>query len=233
MVKKELLRSDYRIRKLIGVLGVLLPVILFLFHGELLSSISHYYYTKASIFFIIILSVFGLFLVSYKGYEIDKETENISDNVITNIAGVGALIAVFLPTSCAGSHSAIIIQICRIADYPLFGHCDTLTSTMHLIGAGIFMLAVGWMSYYKFPRGRKKNNNKLYRICGLIVWGAVILILILFVIIFFTKDVFYITKYDVFILETIAVVAFGTSWLVKGKTITHVIVIKNKILEKV
>jgi hypothetical protein len=82
-IKKDMLYSYYRIRKIIGILGIALPILIFTFHGELLSSISHYYYPKSAVFFIAILFAFGLLLISYKGYEKDKDTEKLSDNLIT------------------------------------------------------------------------------------------------------------------------------------------------------
>lgn len=103
MQKQEIQHSEYRIRKLIGLLGLSLPFLLPLSEGKLLSSMSHYYYLSfSSLLFIIILSSFGLFLISYKGYKIDKTTEKISDDWLTNIGGIAALIVVFIPTYCLG-----------------------------------------------------------------------------------------------------------------------------------
>ncbi len=86
-IKKDMLYSYYRIRKIIGLLGILLPAIIVVFYGSFLSSISHYYYTESAVFFIAILSAFGLLLISYKGYEKDEKTEKLSDNLITHIWG--------------------------------------------------------------------------------------------------------------------------------------------------
>jgi hypothetical protein len=101
MSSQELQPSDYRIRKFIGLLGLSLPIILPISKGEFLASISHYYYsTLSSLLFIIILSAFGLFLISYKGYVKDINSEEISDDFLTNIAGFAALLLVFIPTLC-------------------------------------------------------------------------------------------------------------------------------------
>ena len=79
MISTDLQHADYRIRLLIGALGLLLPFLLPLAKGDFLASISHYYYdTLSSLIFIIVLSSFGLFLISYKGYKIDITTEKIS-----------------------------------------------------------------------------------------------------------------------------------------------------------
>jgi len=217
MERHDIQPSDYRIRKLIGILGLALPFILPLSEGQFLSSISHYYYfTLSSLLFIIILSCFGLFLISYKGYKIDKTTEKISDDIITNIGGVAALIVVFVPTYCFGSESEAISQLCENENLPLFGHADAIKNTIHLVFAGIFIFTMGWMSKYKFTRSQNEVNNKIYRLCGNIIWAAIVLLIVLVIIDFF-KDGFHITRYDVFILETVAIIPFGISWLIKGK----------------
>lgn len=222
MPSQPIQQSDYRMRKLIGTLGLALPVLLPLSEGILLSSMSHYYYQPlSSMIFIIILSTFGLFLLSYKGYKIDTKTEKISDDLLTNIGGISALIVVFVPTYCLESNSLVIDQICESGEYPLLGHIDGLKNTIHLIFAGIFIFTMGWMSKYKFTRGGHTSNNKIYKWCGNIVWVAIGLLIVLVIIDFFNED-FYVTKYDVFLLETLALVPFGISWFIKGEAMEDI-----------
>lgn len=222
MPSQPIQKSDYRIRKLIGTLGLALPVLLPLSEGILLSSMSHYYYLPlSSLIFIIILSCFGLFLLSYKGYKIDSKTEKISDDLLTNIGGVSALIVVFIPTYCLESSSPIIDEICNSGNYPLLGHTDGLKNTIHLVFAGIFIFTMGWMSKYKFTRGEHSAKNKIYKWCGNMVWIAIALLLVLVIIDFFDED-FQITPYDVFFLETLAIVPFGISWLMKGEAMEDI-----------
>lgn len=211
--------SDYRMRKLIGSLGLALPIILPIVEGKFLSSVSHYYYlTLSSLLFIIILSSFALFLISYKGYKLDSTSETFSDDLLTNIGGIAALIVVFIPTACSGSEFATIDLICTHMNYPLFGHEDSLLNTIHLVSAGIFIFTMGWMAKYKFTRGNNEANNKIYRSCGNLVWVAIALLMLL-VIANMIKEDFQITKYDVYILETLAIIPFGISWLIKGEAI--------------
>src|SRR5688500_1097995 len=67
------LTGQKTLRKLVGVLGVLLPVVLYLFllfdTGKLnpLDSISHYYMTRVSSIFVIVVSLLAIFLLVYKG----------------------------------------------------------------------------------------------------------------------------------------------------------------------
>ncbi len=226
--KKDMLYSYYRIRKIIGLLGILLPILVYAFHGELLSSISHYYYSRSAVFFIAILFAFGLFLISYKGYEKDKDTEILSDNLITHIGGIAAILVVLLPTACIGSNSAEIANMCQLQNYPLFGHDNATIRIIHLASAGVFLFIMGYMSIFRFTKGKltdeKKIKNYVYRICGIAVWISIGILAIETIL-----PNFHFTKYDVFIFETVSVVAFGIAWLVKGEAIKDIIDLKNKL----
>ncbi|MEO1031355.1 MAG: hypothetical protein AAFX55_08110 [Bacteroidota bacterium] len=222
MQTTNLQHSDYRIRKLIGTLGLCLPISLPIAKGELLASISHYYYdTLSSLIFIIILSAFGLFLLSYKGYKIDDTTEKISDDFLTNLGGLAALVVVMVPTACYASGSNTIEALCGTPLEPLFGHVDKTANAVHLVAAGIFILCMGWMSRYKFTRGSDDGNHSLYKWCGNAVFISVALIIV-FIILEHLKVDFPLKDYYVFIFETTAVIPFGISWLVKGKAIDDV-----------
>ena len=171
---QPLQRSDYRIRLLIGTLGILLPVALIIAKGSVLASISHYYYNNvASLIFIIILSAFGLLLPSYKGYRIDPKTEIISGDFITNIGGLAALLVVIIPTSCDGSGSTVIDGLCGNGLEPLLGHLNSTKNIIHLVAAVIFMLTMGWMSSFKFTRGDDDGYHSLYRWSGYLVFISV------------------------------------------------------------
>ncbi len=227
-INKDILYSYYRIRKIIGLLGLLLPILVFAFHGELLSSISHYYYSKSAVFFIAILFAFGLFLISYKGYEKDNDTEILSDNLITNIGGIAALLIVLLPTTCIGSNSAELTNMCQSQNYPLFGHDNAIIRIIHLLSAGVFLFIMGYMSIFRFTKGKltdeKKIKNIIYQICGIAVWISIGILAVESIL-----QNFHFTEYDVFIFETVSVVAFGIAWLVKGEAIKDLIDLKNKI----
>ena len=225
--KKDFLYSYYRIRKTIGLLGVLLPIMVVAFYGELIASISHYYYTKSSVFFIAILTSFGLFLISYRGYERDKKKELLSDNVITHVGGIAAILVVLFPTSCLESGSEQLDLMCKAGVFPLFGHVDKLYSTIHLLSAGIFLFAMGWMAIFRFTKGKptpeNKRKNRFYRISGYIMWASIGILLLEF------AFNFHFTTYDVFILETISVFAFGISWLIKGKALKDIMDLRKNL----
>ncbi len=66
------LTDQQTLRKLIGILGMLLPILLWTFvfavsgRTSELPSISHYYYTRANGVFIIVVSLLAIFLIIYK-----------------------------------------------------------------------------------------------------------------------------------------------------------------------
>ena len=180
-----------------------------------------YYDTLSSLIFIIVLSAFGLFLLSYRGYKIESD-ETISDDFLTNIGGLAALVVVLVPTMCSDSMSTAIDTLCEKGPLPLFGHENETANRIHLIAAGIFILCMGWMSRYKFTRGSDDGNHGLYKWCGNAVFISVALIVIFILIENFIAEAFIIHNYYVFIFETTAVIPFGISWLVKGKAIDDV-----------
>src|SRR5690349_20893941 len=67
--------SQETLRKLVGILGILLPVLLYLFllidtgFTKPMESISHYYMTRACSVFVIVVSLLAIFLLVYKGKE--------------------------------------------------------------------------------------------------------------------------------------------------------------------
>ena len=166
---KKILNSFLRIRKIIGTLGLILPILLVLIEQEFLASISHYYYTKSSVFLIAILFAFGILLISYRGYEKDKKTEFFSDNTITMVGGFAILFDVFFPTKCIGSNSPYISPICDSSAYLLYGHMEKWKSIIHFASAGIFLFTMGWMSIFRFTKGPKSPDkiiqHRIYKIC--------------------------------------------------------------------
>jgi len=207
---------DYRksvlsIRRNVGLLGIFLPFILLgwsLSKGcGILPSISDYVYSGAAVAFTGILIAFGIFLLSYPGYPNSKE--KISDNLITSIAGVLAIITALIPTSWYYLECFIIGSQ---HDFGLGG--------LHFVSAAGFFGIMGYMSRFRFIKGfddqvkwtrSKKRRNKWYKALGWVVWVS---IAYLIVPTYFEKNY---TGSDVFIGETIAMMAFGTSWLLKGE----------------
>jgi len=198
--------SHLHLRKIIGLLGLTLPLILAIASGfELQNSISDYYYTKQTTIFTGILTSFGIFLIAYRGYE--RENEKLSDNAITNIAGILALLTVLIP--CSNEE--------LWANMPN-GHHNTTINLIHTICAGGFLSLMGWMAYFRFTKGNienplKKKRNILYKFCAVGVWISVSFMALLII------NGEYRFKYDIFIGECFALFFYGTAWMVKGRAL--------------
>lgn len=214
------LSSGYTLRKLVGILGMLLPLLLYLFllisYGikTPLDSISHYYFTRVTSIFIIILGTLAIFLMVYKA-------EKSIDFYISFIAGIFALCVLLFPTSN-------ITNICcdPSKDYAVtFLRDSSAREYFHYTSAAIFLLALAYMSLFLFtksdkPRseiGRKKKiRNTIYIVCGVIMLVA--LLVILLGTIGVIPRGFYEKYHLTYWMETVSIEAFGFSWLIKGRS---------------
>ena len=174
-MRRELDNSQYRLRKAVGILGIALPVLSLITHEKVLPSMSYYYYAPGAVFFIGILTAFGLVLLTYEGHPRLKESdsgfkrERLSDNAIITLAGIFILIVVFLPTRAEGPlYTSVYVK--NGCNY-LFGHNNEVKNSVHLISAGLFLVLLGCMCFSKFTLNHKSIRTKLYKICGIIIWG--------------------------------------------------------------
>jgi hypothetical protein len=202
--------SFLTLRRAIGFLGIFLPAILLvgtIFIGkctQIQDSISHYYYTIMGDVFVGILCMVAIFLISYRGY--DK-----IDNIASNLAGVFAMIVAFFATT----------NLNEVECSVRFLSNSSWRELTHYIAAALFFITLAFMSYFLFTKSRgpktdeKVLRNKIYRSCGIIIIASILMILM------FKKiswlNIHLAAYKPVFWLEWIALAAFGTSWLVKGK----------------
>ncbi|MDZ4707049.1 MAG: hypothetical protein SH818_01495 [Saprospiraceae bacterium] len=228
---EEVLHLDYKekdtiwltrqdsLRKLVGILGVLLPILLFLFlwfdtgYSNPLESISHYYYTRVSGIFVITVSLLAIFLLVYKG-------EEPIDFYSSALAGIFALFVVLFPTSN-------ITDICFDQDKPYSVTVlpeNAFRYYFHYASAAVFLLSLAFMSLFLFTKSDKlaaqrtdgkKNRNRVYRTCGVIMVLALITIFAGFL--HLINDEFYTSHHLTFWMESMAVESFGIAWLTKAE----------------
>jgi heme A synthase len=198
------------LRRLIGILGILLPFVCVL-GGYLITqtpiqqSISIYYYTNMRDFFVGLMFLVSLFLITYKGYQ-------VIDSIVTSVTGVFGLgIPLFPCFSEAFKNQKV----------GLFQIVSTTSDIIHLTCAASFFTLLALNSIFLFTRtenpGQQKNKrNIIYVVCGIVMLLCLLGILIAFI----KHDTILINDYNlVLICETIALMAFGISWLVKGETL--------------
>lgn len=223
-----LLRNQDTLRKLVGILGILLP--LFLWGGvwldtlrrstppftHVLPSMSHYYYTRVTAALIIAVSLIAIFLMVYKG-------EKPKDAYVSTLAGTFAMVLLLFPTyDLFGSENGRFDQVALITKT----HPNEFRSTLHYIAAGIFLTSLAYMSYFLFTKSnlpiakrtaRKKIRNRIYRTCAILMVLAMVVMFCGFK--GWIDEKFYNTNCLTFWMEFVAVEAFGVSWMVKGRSI--------------
>lgn len=149
--------------------------------------------------FVGVLCAVALFLFSYRGHD-------YKDNIAGHLAGLFALGVAFLPNNTVDP--------------------TTLINKLHLASACLFFVVLIYYSLFLFPRSDqskpyaspKKNRNKVYYICGFTMSGSILLIAIYMA--WLKKSYPELEKLKpVFWLESLALIAFGISWITKGQVI--------------
>lgn len=203
--------SYLTLRKLIGYLGLFLPVMVCVFAWQYDSSLSHYYYTRSGVIFTSVLTLCGAFLISYRGYA--REDEKLSDNLITWIGGILAIIVALVPTLYGE------VDDCNCGPTPIC-HCSTFWGAIHFGSAALFFICMGYLSVFRFRRGENSFSpqkvfcNKIYLVCGIGMWF--ILGFAGIMLLFFKEAT---GEHFVFWVEVALLLLFGISWLVKGKAL--------------
>jgi heme A synthase len=210
---RSIVISYLSLRRLIGILGILLPFICVL--GGLLisdlpigSSISSYYHTNMRDLFVGILVGVALFLLTYKGYE-------RIDNIVTAMSGLAALGVAIFPSR---------YDLVSTEPLGIFQITPTISNMIHLVCAFTFFILLAINSIFLFtltkskdiPKTRnKKIRNYIYIGCGVIILLSLAILLIRTL----TGAGAVENSKTLLIFETIMLLAFGTSWLVKGKAL--------------
>ena len=189
------------LRVLIGAAGIALPFLLMI--GKLIAnsstqiefSVSDYYDNgTAGDILVGILFVLGLFLIAYKGYE-------RIDSIAANFGGSFALGVALFPTT-SSNHTIHI---------------------MHFVFALLLFSTFIFFSIYLFRKTdlnkkttqQKDNRNRIYLICGIVMIVCVAAIAV---------GMLWLTELSatyhlVFWFESIALIAFGFSWVTKAEVL--------------
>lgn len=201
---RSLVVSYRQLRRMIGGIGLLLPLVLgpvgLVLGIEIQDTMSDYYHTPLQDYFVGSLVALAALLVCYRGHgRVESWTANVAA-----AAAIG------------------------LAAFPLDHESDPLaqgsvSGYLHTISGGVFFCALGVYSLWLFPRGdgagRSRQRRFIYRTTGIALVGSVASMgAIILLGHFGWRD--WTTRYDVlFWLEWLAVWAFSTAWLTKGRAV--------------
>lgn len=197
--------SDNAHRQLIGYIGLVLPFLLIFIaiardgveQWRELESVSAYYYTGAVAAFVGMLVALALFLFTYRGFE---NEHHWADRWAANIAACAALVVAFFPTAAPSGVD------------PLKWWTPMMGVIHHVAAVVLFsMFAVFALWLFRLtaegeqPTAGKRRRNAVYVVCGIVIVGCIV-----------WAGVSGRNDRPIFWPESIALIAFAVSWLVKG-----------------
>lgn len=224
---------DYRtIRRLIGLLAILLPCVLvaiaLLMRFPIMPSISEFFYTPAREVLVGTIGAISIFLFCYNGHARDEDRAKtnwrerwVTDRRLSLAAALGALGVAFFPVksqfSAGLSPDPMFVQILGV-----WG-----ASNLHKASALAFFAALTWFCLDNFRRSPEVNvsttrqrANRIYATCGYIILVCTLGLVVLGLAAGRNESLTQSADnlFVILILEAIALFAFATAWIVKGKT---------------
>lgn len=219
----DLVFSYMTLRNLIGFSGMLLPLILYIstdrgpMDNRVEPSISDYYYTSNGDVLVVILCTLSVFLFTYNGYGWREKFWTVQ-------AAVCGLGVAFSPTLTKYPRESFSVHT-SLSEVPhVFG------IERHLLFAAWFFICLSVIALVYFPKSdatsdvsaegtktAKGKRNRVYRICGITMLACVFFLALYFLV----PGLQHIMRGFpiVFALETVAIEAFGISWITKGETL--------------
>ncbi|SCG40675.1 hypothetical protein [Micromonospora coxensis] len=204
MVVSQDMLTVRRLRLGVGVVGIALPFVLTGGHALvvgrpiLLDSVSGAYHTAMRDVFVGSMCAIGVFLICYRYRRLD--------DLLSSVAGALSIAVALLPTAPGSPTDAQTLvgrlhQVCAAA--------------LFLILAGFCLLLFTRTDPTGAPTPEKLIRNRVYRVCGWLIVAAIVVA----VASTFLPDAVRDAVKPVFWCETVAVLAFGAAWLVKGEAI--------------
>ena len=200
-------------RQLIGILGLALPTLLVVIawirpndeatRWQIQDSISAYYYTSAIAAFVGLLVALALFLLTYRGY---ANKYQWADRAAAVTAGLAALGVAFFPT--AAPNDALELPWwtpnARVLHYAFAVVLFTMFAVFSL---WLFRLTTPGSQ----PAGDKERRSAFYTGCGVVIVASMV-----------WAGIAGWKGGPIFWPESLALVVFAASWLVKGEAPTMI-----------
>ncbi len=204
---RDFRKAFLKTRLVVGTIGVLMPpVIVFgniIFFGQTAyqPSLSDYYFTGMRNWFVGSLWAIGAGLFVYLAAR-----KNAWDSWLSFVAGLLAIAVALLPTNAPSTAA-------------------TVTATLHVVSAGTLFALLGVICFRFGSRDGQRPDRSpswrrtwgtVHRGCAFLVWAAV-LTSVAFATFGATRG------HAVLTGETVAVLAFGVSWFLKGSEILNML----------
>lgn len=207
------------LRRLIGFLGMALPVVLaiwgfFILHGWYIQgSLSDYYSLRTRDAFVGILFVIGWLLFTYKGQE-------KLDGIAGKFAWIFALGVALFPNSGCGwerivHFTSAVCLFVVLASISLFLFTKTYKSPKGLTNT-LKSFRFGALPPDKRVTAQKRTRNVVYVACGCVIVACLLLTGLYM---WLGQHTIIASWNPTFWLESIMIWAFGFAWLVKGETL--------------
>jgi hypothetical protein len=206
-------------RLVIGILGVLMPIVLiggeaWIFNAERFprGSLSAYYFSPLSGVFVGTLCATGVFLVTYMCFH-----RNI-DNLASTVAGIAAILVALVPTwpDAGDTPTALQNKLGQGFD-----------QNIHTWSAVVFIAMLAWISWRFGEREGERGNTKLswtHRALSVVMGGTAALALVLN----YGFGVKHLGNWSgLLIVELVCSWAFGLSWLLKGAELSDTLVARR------
>lgn len=215
-MRDDAVRSYYRMRQALGVLGLLLPLTLilggFVAFGAVEPSISDYYHTLLRDVLVGTLSAIAIFLIFYRGHA-PGPRDRVSDDLIATIGGVAALGVAYLPNTgrLPEAAEASVVQVVIGAQTAAIGH---------YVSATVFLSCLAWLSLVRFTRTAKPVRRRVYAACGWVIVAMTVATVVAswFKVMGPAGPQQVVNDWMLVLwFEAVAVWAFAVSWLTKGR----------------
>jgi hypothetical protein len=216
--QQAIIISFLQLRRAIGWCGIALPIFLFLAftfqypHCSLPPSISHFYYTGLGTYFTGTLFAVAIFLFHYRMPE-------KTDRLAAQIAAVAALVVACCPTNPYCNSCITCIQIEWIP-HPIATKLHYGAALVFFLVLAFFCICLFTKTHVNLPETPQKIiRNRLYTICGYTILICIALLALQEWQWFIQRVPLIKGSSTTFVAESIALLAFGISWLVKGETL--------------
>ncbi|GAA6209753.1 DUF998 domain-containing protein [Cognatishimia sp. WU-CL00825] len=203
----------FNVRQALGVIAMAFPLVLltggYITHGQVLPSISDYYFSSMRDFVVGALVAIGIFLMAYQGDRPSHASRR--ENITGLLSGASAIGLALFPNKPHANGIETFFH--AIMD-------DRISVGLHFLSSFVFLTTLTIFCLSRFARTANGPVRRVYRICGwLIISAGVLATYASFVRAFDWFDArVWVEQWNlIFWLEACGIWAFCVSWLLKGE----------------